>query len=387
MKKLEILTITIVLFAVVFVSCSPTEPTNKLPVIISLMSNPTYVGFGGTSVLTCTATDNDTGDELTYSWSSSGGIITGTSPSETWTAPDVKGDYTITCSVSDGTYLVEADIMITVYETIDGMVFIKGGSFEMGDHLNEGDPSELPLHAVLINDFYIGKYEVTQAEWTNMMGSNPSNSYGVGDNYPVYYVNWYDVIKYCNLRSLEEELTPCYTINGSPDPSDWGSVPVAQDPAWDAVICNWSANGYRLPTEAEWEYAARGGIHSVDNYNYSYCGSNILDEVGWYMYNADNTTHPVGTKPPNQLGLYDMSGNVRESCWDWLDFPVTNDYYQICSDQGTVIDPSGQTTGIHRSFRSGNFWNWGGGCRVACRGGDYPYHPEQYRGFRISRIP
>lgn len=257
------------------------------------------------------------------------------------------------------------------------MVFVQGGTFTMGDHFAEGDSDELPTHSVTLSDFYMGATEVTQAEWTAVMGSNPEGGYGVGDTYPVYYVSWYSIMKYCNLWSISEGLTPCYSIKGSTDPAVWGEVPYDYNTDWDAVICNWSAKGYRLPSEAEWEYAARGGIHNADNYHYS--GSGTINDVAWYDKNNDPYgSKPVGTKAANQLGLYDMSGNLWEWCWDW--------YGSYTSD--SVTNPYGPTTGSYRVLRGGNFVSSAAYCRVASRG-NYggPYGSNYNIGFRLSRTP
>lgn len=263
------------------------------------------------------------------------------------------------------------------------VVFVQGGTFQMGDHFAGGYSNELPVHSVTVNDFYIGVTEVTQKEWSDIMGSNPSSGYGVGDTYPVYYITWYSILKYCNLRSIAEGLTPCYTISSSNDPADWGSVPTSFNSTWNAVICNWSANGYRLPTEAEWEYAARAGIHNADNYHYS--GSDVIDDVAWYESNSGSTTHPVGTKLPNQLGIYDMSGNLCEWCWDWYG----SSYYTTCNDLGTVTDPYGPSTGSTRVLRGGFWGNPATYLRVTYRS-PYGYPNNSMSGtvsFRLSRTP
>ena len=143
-----------------------------------------------------------------------------------------------------------------------GFVYIPEGSFQMGSEA--GGYYDKPVHEVKISKgFFMGKYEVTQKEYLDVMekwgGANePSVFNGKGDNYPAYYVSWYDAVVYCNKRSLAEGLTPCYTIENSTDPEDWGAVPTSSVRSWNRVICNWDANGYRLPTEAEWENAAMG---------------------------------------------------------------------------------------------------------------------------------
>ena len=267
-------------------------------------------------------------------------------------------------------------------------VLIPAGSFQMGS--NEGYDDNKPVHDVTITKpFYMGKYEVTQAEYEKYCSytgtDSPDSSYGDGDNYPAYYVSWYDALVYCNKRSIAEGLTPCYSINDSTEPDEWGTVPTFSDSVWDAVECDWNANGYRLPTEAEWEYAARAGDNTVDSLTYSGTSDvNKLGEYAWYMDNSNSTTHEVGTKLPNAFGLYDMSGNVYERCWNWH----TNKY-----DENTEggDNPTGTSAGSYRVYRGGSwyseyssYWNTCE-CAVSCRDYYLPYYHDYGIGFRVVR--
>ena len=201
------------------------------------------------------------------------------------------------------------------------MVLIPSGTFQMGS--NEGDDDNKPVHEVTITkSFYIGKYEITQAEYEKYCsyGENKPNSRdGIGENHPAYYVCWYDALVYCNKRSIAEGLTPCYSILNSTVPDEWGPVPTSSDSTWDAVECDWNANGYRLPTEAEWEYAARAGDNTVDSLIWS--GTSDENEYNDYVWHGDNslkTTNEVGRKKANNFDLYDMCGNVQELVYKYL---------------------------------------------------------------------
>ena len=194
------------------------------------------------------------------------------------------------------------------------MIKVEGGTFNMGATSEQGnyDNDEKPVHSVTLSDYYIGETEVTQELWQAVMGSNPS--YFTGNNQrPVEQVSWNDCQEF--IRKLNQ-LT---------------------------------GKSFRLPTEAEWEYAARGGKHSK-NYVYKYSGSNNADEVAWYYGNSGNKTHPVKTKKANKLGLYDMSGNVREWCNDWYG----KDYYK----NSPQTNPTGPSKGGYRVLRDGS-WSSG----------------------------
>ncbi len=221
----------------------------------------------------------------------------------------------------------------------DNFVLVEGGSFSNGSS------------DVTVSSFFMSKYEVTQKEWQAVMGSNPS--YFKGDKRPVEEITWYQAVEFCNKLSQKEGLTPAYTINGT------------------SVSCNWNADGYRLPTEAEWEFAARGGNLSQ---GYKYSGSNNLDEVGWYYSNSGRQTKEVGTKKANVLGIYDMSGNVWEWCWDYY-----GDY-----SSASQTNPKGASSGSRRVHRGGSWINYVDDCRVSRRN----YVPDgsgYLLGFRLSR--
>jgi len=263
------------------------------------------------------------------------------------------------------------------------MVYVPAGIFTMGDTQSGQWNDALPTHSVSLSSFYIGKYEVTQAEYSQFMQSDmqPAEGWtsglGMGDNYPAYAITWYYILKYCNLRSIAEGLTPVYIINGSTNPLNWGAMPSSSNANWNAAICNWNANGYRLPTEAEWEYAARGAADTPD---YMYSGSDNIDDVAWYANdNNSNSCRPVGTKAPNGLGIYDMSGNVDEWCWDW---------YSSYSNEA-LNNPTGPTIGNYRLVRGGG---WAADdaafeCWISYRDsqGHHPDYDSCDGGFRLCR--
>lgn len=224
------------------------------------------------------------------------------------------------------------------------MIYVQGGSFEMGS--NTGESDEKPIHTVTVSDYSIAEFEVTQELWQAVMGTTvrmqrdkANNSWplhGEGSNYPMYYVSWNEAQEFINELNRR------------------------------------TGKNFRLPTEVEWEYAARGGNKSV---GYQYAGSNNLNDVAWYIVNSGSATHPVGQKRANELGLYDMSGNVWELCADWY-----SDSYYGSSMQ---TDPQGPNSGSSRVRRGGS-WNSGAAC---CRGAHRSFNAPDYRcnrvGFRL----
>ena len=230
-----------------------------------------------------------------------------------------------------------------------------------------------------IASFYMSDHEVTRGEYKTLMGKDPSSASAydkdgnklTGDavkNNPVNYINWYDALVYCNTRSINEGLTPCYAIGGKTDPKDWGSVPSSSNSTWNAATCDFTVDGYRLPTEAEWEWAARGGE------SYTYAGSDDIDEVAWYTSNTNDTgTRDVKTKKANGYGLYDMSGNVLEWCWDW--------YGSISGDTAST----GPASGSYRCLRGGSWYSNADYAQVAFRDFSDPYARGRHYGFRLVR--
>ncbi|MCB5264873.1 MAG: SUMF1/EgtB/PvdO family nonheme iron enzyme [Candidatus Cloacimonetes bacterium] len=212
-------------------------------------------------------------------------------------------------------------------------------------------------HNVSISAFYISKYEVTQGEWSRFM--KPANATNFGEDLPVDNVSWFDIAIYCNGLSEAEGLTPAYRIRGL------GASRV--------VSCDFNVNGYRLPTEAEWEVAAKAG----KLYNYS--GSNDPADVAWYRDNSAGKLRKPGGKSPNDFGIYDMSGNVSEWVWDWLDANYPNSLT-------TFINPTGPETGTQKTIRGGNVMNSEGrNLNILWRERGDPNKGYQFVGFRLAR--
>ena len=263
-------------------------------------------------------------------------------------------------------------------------VQLSSGTFRMGSNDTEN------VHAVWLSSFLICDHEVTQKEYETYCrysSTAPSASYGDGDTFPAYYVSWYDAIVYCNLRSVKDGLEPCYRLNGETDVTKWSDIqgtsgkycgPASSNPTWNTgITCDFTKNGYRLPTEAEWECAARGGITDTGDVWAGTTDSAELGEYAWYSANSGSKTHEVKKKTANGYGLYDMSGNVWEWCWDWFADAYPSD----------ANNPQGAASGSDRILRGGSWYNSANRLSVSNRitGENSPHHHDRNVGFRVVR--
>ncbi len=275
----------------------------------------------------------------------------------TWRVPRTPGDR---C-------LARASALSRLSLILD-LAFIPSGSFFMGDRNTPGPGNDKPFHPVTISrSFLMGRTEVTQAQWKTIMGANPS--YYEGDDKPIENVSWDKASDFCNRLSVLEGLDSCYSFIGA------------------NFVCNFAANGYRLPTEAEWEYACRAGTET-DFYTGNMSGAfsflcdatqpdSTLDKAGWYCSNAGNGPNKVGLKAPNAFGLYDMHGNVSEWCWDEYDFA----YYS----NSPALDPRGGS-GMTHVWRGGSWNHMGYQCRSSSRNPTKELNGYFSRGFRVVRM-
>ena len=281
--------------------------------------------------------------------------------------------------------------------TPEGFVKVSAGSFKMGSVA--GDKFEKPVHLVKItHDIFMCDHEVTQAEYKEycIFGSaQPSQKLGAGDNFPAYYVSSYDAVVYCNLRSIAEGLDPAFSMDGKTDPREWEGIVEGSDANagrfcgpkggrenWDAIVMNTSVNGYRLPTEAEWEYAACAGSDGSQKSLWAGTDdSSILGEYAWYRENSSKQLHEVKGKKPNAWGLYDMSGNVWEWCWDWYNSSVPYTEEEETNPTG-ALEPDKRNNRIQKS---GSYLSADIYCRTFNRYGNFRNYRYSDDGMRICR--
>ena len=335
----------------------------------------------------------DSGTEVTITCSTEGAKIYYTTDGTEPTAESTE--YTDAISVTEAVTLkaiavkdgmnnsavASASYTISSGNIPEGFVEVLGTTITGSESWTPSSKVFVSGRTITIPDMYVCDHEVTRGEFKEVMGTDPStaNAYDkdgnklTGDavlNNPVNYVNWYAAIVYCNKLSLKEKLTPCYSVSGV---TDWeslaySSIPTTSDDNWDALTYDKEADGYRLPTEAEWEWLARGGE------NYTYAGSNTLDDVAWYTTNTNDTgSREVKTKQANGYGLYDMSGNVWEWCYDR--------YGTVSSSTADT----GASSGSYRVLRGGSWCSNDLSCQVSYRSLYDPYYRGSNFGFRVVR--
>lgn len=373
MKRI-LINIIVVLYLIPLLSCGENESTTPSKtngkVGVSIISIPNAEEGTPNTEYTFTAVFSNKPDSYRLDWYFDDAVLPISLENET----SVKHTF-----LEEGRYFVKllvhnndlkkivAEALLTVnirssYPQIS-MVKVPAGTYFMG---KDNENFESPRRSVKVTlPFFVGKTEIMQSEWFRLMGYNPS--WFKGDSLPVENITWYEALKFCNSLSIREEKNPCYTFITT-----------------DSVICDFSKNGYRLPTEMEWEYAARAG--SNDDTQFGNVSSTIdgcypvdqsIDKCGWYCGNTFFKPSAVAKKLPNLFGLYDVIGNVQEWCWDWYD-----PYYY---NQLENIDAKGPTNGTQKVCRGGSWYDQVFRIRLSGRLFYRPSNKSNTIGFRVVR--
>lgn len=373
------------------------------------MGDPLEVGIAGNAAtkpanqsMGLSAGVSNYSDNVTYVWYVNGdAVATGSSYSfgDTWAQGYYRID--VTGFSADGKRAGSATSTVQVVAAVAGnenytsanigtLVYVPAGRFQ-----RDGDPANI---SVITQPYRMSAHEITRTQFLAIMGTDLSNTtYSSGTTDPVQMTSWYHAIAFCNKLSLAEGLTPVYSVTVSGTPIDWAAltyaaIPTTHDEDWNAATATWTNNGYRLPTEMEWMWAAmgapadgQGGGTNTTGYAKAFAGSTGSNEIGDYAvfgYNGSETgrtttarSNPVGSKLANELGLYDMSGNVWEWCWDgWGGYPA-----------GTQTDYRGAASGTDRVIRGGSWNSLASVSAVAARISYYPNFQGNFYGFRVVR--
>jgi formylglycine-generating enzyme required for sulfatase activity len=354
----------------VIFSCKTAGPA--VPSSVSLNNTAFTLIVGRTETLTATVNPANAVNKDII-WSSDKSEVATVDETGKVTAMAV-GTATITVTTVEG----EKRANCTVTVQLINLVKINGGKFIMGSPATEYGSfnDEHPQQEITLSGFSMGEHLITQRQWEIVMGDTPSEY--KGSNLPVEQISWYDALVFCNKLSIMGELGPAYRIGGSTNPADWGAIPKDISARWNAVQIVDGSNGYRMPTEAQWEYACRAGTTTP-----FYTGANLTTSQGNYdgrypyHNNAKGVTRdrtvPVGSFAPNEWGLYDMHGNVWEWCWNWYGPYVA----------GPKTDPLGAATGTYKVARSGAYNNRGQNLRSAARGSSDPSFRGSNIGLRV----
>jgi len=396
MKKGKKVFLLAVMAAVVFVSCPDAAPIITIETQPAAETNVTAGVISGSLTVIASVTAEAT---LSYQWFSN---TTASNVGGVAISGETNSSFEIPANLAAGTYFYFVEVRATgeaapvrsavaaVTVSLLEMVWIPGGVFELGRETGtEGFGNTTPVSTVTLSGFHIGRYPVTQEQFYEVMGFNPSHfttaqgrppAAGERDaRRPAERVNWYEAIVFANRLSVMSGLTPAYEMQAAvggewtADPDLWGAIPAASTARWNNVRIVAGSTGYRLPTEAQWEFAAKGGARPGGNFTFA--GSNTADDVTWHSGNSGSKTREVGLLQGNCLGLYDMSGNVWEWVWDW---------WGVYTGEPKT-DPVGPDTGSLRVGRGGSWIFAASDSRSVSRSGTFPNIRYVNVGFRLVR--